>query len=130
MNMRAVPKKIENIGSEQVGADPLHVLRRLIGLILLSSVFYGSGSTAQASCAAGAKAPEFILEAKAVCVTLFEPGGTYSLWGNKVTKVLKFRGQRVRVDVLGTCSQTRQLSPTTGGASPVPSTPSLNPRVG
>jgi hypothetical protein len=133
-------------------------------VVFLTSLFYGSSSTAQASCAVGATAPTYILEAKAIAVSpnktsatfqlikvrkgrfpwkkfaatsyanlsqdleattippdpdhppiyyvpLFEPGATYSLWGNRVTKVSTFRGQRVRLDILGICSQTRQLSP-------------------
>jgi hypothetical protein len=46
-----------------------------------------------------------------VYVPTFEPGATYILWGNKVTKVQKFRGLTVRLDILGVCSGSREVAP-------------------
>lgn len=45
----------------------------------------------------------------------FEPGETYSLIGNNVAQILTFRGQRIRLDIWGSCSQSIAASTTTAG---------------
>jgi hypothetical protein len=137
----------------------------ILRCVILASMFFAySGETAQAVCAVGARAPNYIVEAKAIAVSpnkfsatfrmirvrkgrfpwkqfaaasyanlpqdleattlppdpdhprivyvpTFEPGATYILWGNKVTKVQKFRGLTVRLDILGVCSGSREVAP-------------------